>query len=98
MAGGSENITQSEYIRHHLQNLTFGQHADGHWGLAHSAEEAQARAIEEAAAEARRKASEAAKEAEANRNAKVSDPVPASTPYHVSGASDVASTPGIDLA
>jgi F-type H+-transporting ATPase subunit a len=42
MAGGSENITQTEYIRHHLQNLTFGQHADGSWGLAHSAEEATA--------------------------------------------------------
>ena len=42
MAGGSENITQSEYIGHHLQNLTFGQHSDGSWGLAHSAAEAQA--------------------------------------------------------
>ncbi len=42
MAGGSENITSGEYIRHHLQNLTFGQHADGTWGLAHSAEEATA--------------------------------------------------------
>ncbi len=42
MAGSSENITQSEYIRHHLQNLTFGQHADGSWGLANSAEEATA--------------------------------------------------------
>jgi len=42
MAGGSENITQSEYIGHHLQNLTFGQHSDGSWGLAHSAEEATA--------------------------------------------------------
>ncbi len=42
MAGGSENITQSEYIRHHLQNLTFGQQSDGSWGLAHSAAEAQA--------------------------------------------------------
>lgn len=42
MAGGSENITQSEYIRHHLQNLTFGQHSDGSWGLAQSPEEAQA--------------------------------------------------------
>jgi F-type H+-transporting ATPase subunit a len=42
MAGGSESITQSEYIRHHLQNLTFGQHSDGSWGLAHSPEEAQA--------------------------------------------------------
>ena len=42
MAGGSENITTGEYIGHHLQNLTFGQHADGTWGLAHSAEEAAA--------------------------------------------------------
>ena len=42
MAGGSENITTGEYIGHHLQNLTFGQHADGTWGLAHSAEEATA--------------------------------------------------------
>ena len=42
MAGGSENITQGEYIGHHLQNLTFGQHSDGSWGLAHSAEEATA--------------------------------------------------------
>jgi F-type H+-transporting ATPase subunit a len=36
----SETITSSEYIKHHLQNLTFGQHADGSWGVAHSAEEA----------------------------------------------------------
>jgi F-type H+-transporting ATPase subunit a len=36
----SETITSSEYIKHHLQNLTFGQHADGTWGVAHSAEEA----------------------------------------------------------
>ncbi len=42
MAGGRENITQSDYIRHHLQNLTFGQHLDGSWGLAHSAAEAKA--------------------------------------------------------
>jgi F-type H+-transporting ATPase subunit a len=42
MAGGSENITTGEYIRHHLQNLTFGQHPDGTWGLADSAEAAQA--------------------------------------------------------
>lgn len=40
MAGDIESITTSEYIGHHLQNLTFGQHADGSWGLAHSAEEA----------------------------------------------------------
>ena len=33
--------TPAEYIRHHLQNLTFGQHADGSWGLAHTAQEAK---------------------------------------------------------
>lgn len=36
----SETITSSEYIRHHLQNLTFGQHHDGSWGFAHNAQEA----------------------------------------------------------
>jgi len=36
----SENITSSEFIRHHLTNLTFGQHPDGSWGIAHSAAEA----------------------------------------------------------
>jgi len=34
-----EALTSGDYIRHHLTNMTFGQHADGHWGLAHSAEE-----------------------------------------------------------
>jgi F-type H+-transporting ATPase subunit a len=33
--------TSSDYIKHHLQNLTFGRHADGSWGIAHSAEEAK---------------------------------------------------------
>ena len=42
MSSGSENLTTGEYIGHHLQNLTFGQHADGSWGVAHSAAEAQA--------------------------------------------------------
>ncbi len=42
MAGGTEKITQSEYIFHHLQNLTYGKHADGTWGFAHSAAEAKA--------------------------------------------------------
>ena len=37
---GSETLTSGEYIKHHLTNLTFGQFPDGHWGLAHSAEEA----------------------------------------------------------
>lgn len=36
----SETITSSEYIKHHLQNLTFGKHADGSWGFAHSGQEA----------------------------------------------------------
>jgi len=29
------------YIKHHLQNLTYGQFPDGHWGLAQSAAEAK---------------------------------------------------------
>lgn len=33
--------TTSEYIQHHLQNLTYGKLPDGTWGIAHSAEEAQ---------------------------------------------------------
>ena len=32
--------TSANYIQHHLTNLTYGQHADGHWGFAHSAGEA----------------------------------------------------------
>ncbi len=36
MSSGTENLTSGEYIAHHLQNLTFGQHADGTWGIAHS--------------------------------------------------------------
>ena len=34
--------TSAEYIQHHLTNLTYGQHPDGTWGFAHSAEEATA--------------------------------------------------------
>jgi len=41
MAGASENLTAGDYIKHHLQNLTFGKHQDGSWGFAHSAEEAK---------------------------------------------------------
>ncbi len=33
--------TSSEYIKHHLTNLTYGQHPDGTWGFAHSAAEAK---------------------------------------------------------
>lgn len=36
----TEQLTSSEYIRHHLTNLTFGQQPDGSWGFAHSAAEA----------------------------------------------------------
>jgi F-type H+-transporting ATPase subunit a len=42
MSSASEAPTSGEYIQHHLQNLTFGQHADGSWGLAHGAAEAAA--------------------------------------------------------
>ncbi len=37
----SETLTSSEYIHHHLTNLTFGRLADGHWALANSAEQAK---------------------------------------------------------
>ncbi len=39
MAG--EIHSSGEYIRHHLQNLTWGQHPDGNWGLAQTAAEAK---------------------------------------------------------
>jgi F-type H+-transporting ATPase subunit a len=39
MAG--DTLTSSEYIKHHLTNLTFGQHPDGSWGMAHNAAEAK---------------------------------------------------------
>ena len=39
MAGDSGS--SQDYIEHHLTNLTYGQHPDGHWGFAHSAAEAQ---------------------------------------------------------
>jgi len=38
----SEVHTSAGYIKHHLQNLTYGQLPDGAWGIAHSAEEAKA--------------------------------------------------------
>ncbi len=40
MASGSEG--SSEYIRHHLTHLVYGQFPDGSFGFAHSAEQAQA--------------------------------------------------------
>jgi F-type H+-transporting ATPase subunit a len=39
MAG--DTLTSTEYIKHHLTNLTFGQTPDGSWGVAHSAAEAK---------------------------------------------------------
>jgi len=42
MAGGSEQITTGQYIGHHLQNLTFGNHPENGWSFAHTAAEAQA--------------------------------------------------------
>ena len=38
----SEYHSSGEYIKHHLQNLTYGQHPDGTWGFAHGADEAAA--------------------------------------------------------
>ncbi len=37
----SEELTTTGYIKHHLQNLTFGQHPNGSWGFAHNAQEAR---------------------------------------------------------
>jgi F-type H+-transporting ATPase subunit a len=34
--------TGGEYVQHHLGFMTYGQHPDGHWGLAHTPEEAAA--------------------------------------------------------
>ena len=36
----AEAITSSEYIKHHLTNLTYGKLPDGTWGFAHSGDEA----------------------------------------------------------
>ncbi len=38
----AEYHSSGEYIKHHLQNLTYGQHPDGTWGFAHGMEEAKA--------------------------------------------------------
>ncbi len=37
---GAESQTVQEYIVHHLSYLTWGRHPDGHWGFAHTPEEA----------------------------------------------------------
>jgi F-type H+-transporting ATPase subunit a len=38
----AETLTSGAYIKHHLQNLTFGQLPDGHWGFAQDAAQAKA--------------------------------------------------------
>jgi len=40
MSSETTTLTSGEYIRHHLTNLTYGQHPDGSWGLAETAQEA----------------------------------------------------------
>lgn len=39
MAGNT--VTSTEYIRHHLQNLTFGLHPENGWSIAHNADQAR---------------------------------------------------------
>ncbi len=39
---GAESQTVQDYIVHHLSYLTWGRHPDGHWGFAHTPEEASA--------------------------------------------------------
>ncbi len=41
MASENGELTGAGYIKHHLTNLTYGQHPDGTWGFAHSAAEAK---------------------------------------------------------
>jgi len=36
-----DTLTSAEYIKHHLQNLTYGRLPDGSWGFAQSAEQAK---------------------------------------------------------
>ena len=40
MSSETTTLTSGEYIRHHLTNLTYGQHPDGSWGLAETGQEA----------------------------------------------------------
>ena len=37
----TEALTSSEYIKHHLQNLTYGRLPDGDWAIAHTVEQAR---------------------------------------------------------
>lgn len=40
MSAEHEALTSSEYIKHHLTNLTYGKLPDGTWGFAHNGDEA----------------------------------------------------------
>ena len=40
MAGDAATQTSTEYIQHHLTNLTFGKHPEHGWSFAHNAQEA----------------------------------------------------------
>ena len=42
MAAEEQALTSTEYIKHHLTNMTYGKMPDGTWKLAETAEEAQA--------------------------------------------------------
>jgi len=41
MRMSSEGITSGEYIKHHLQNMTYGNHPEGGWMFAQTAEQAK---------------------------------------------------------
>ncbi len=41
MAAEEHALTSTEYIKHHLTNLTYGKMPDGSWKLAETADEAQ---------------------------------------------------------
>ena len=41
MAAEEHALTSTEYIKHHLTNMTYGKMPDGSWKLAETAEEAQ---------------------------------------------------------
>ncbi len=40
-----DTLTSSEYIKHHLTNLTYGRFPDGTWGMAHNAAEAKSMGV-----------------------------------------------------
>jgi len=41
MSGTEHSLTSTEYIKHHLTNMTYGQLPDGSWGFAENAEQAK---------------------------------------------------------